>query len=376
MEILILFMILPVVAGLFARYYLKDTYSWQEFGLSVAITSVIVSVVYFGGLYINMADTEILNGEITSKERVHDSYVRTYSCNCRTVRSGSGSSAISTTVCDTCYEDRYTVTWFANSTVGRIQFDHKDSSSRSVYRTPDPQAYVDCYVGEPASATNMFTNYVKAVPTSLFNSGDYVSLYRDRIPDYPRVHSFYKVNRVINVGSKTDQNLLLELDRLFDESLRKLGPSKQANVIAIVTDISDPNYRHAVEDQWIGGKKNDIVLFFGTNGNQIVWTDVMTWALNSGNELMVAQLKQKLNDMTTFVPEQIVQATSSEILQNYVRPKMEDYEYLKSDIRPSTTLLAIAWIVNLMSVIGLTWLFHAKIQIGHAPIRRFYRSRY
>jgi hypothetical protein len=377
MEMLLVFLILPIVAGLFAKYYLKDTYTWPEFFLSVAITGVVMSVVYAGGLYTSMSDTEIINGEITGKERVHDSYIRSYSCNPRQVCSGSGSSRSCTTVYQTCYENRYTVTWQAASTVGNIQFDHKDSTSRSVYNSDDPQAYVDCYVGEPASAPNTFTNYVKAVPTSLFNSQDYVSLYQEQIPEYPRVHSFYKVNRVINVSSQVSQNLLLELDRLLDQELKRLGPTKQSNIIVIVTDILDPNYRHAVEDAWIGGKKNDVILFFGTRGNEIVWADAMTWALNSGNEFFVADLKSKLQDLKQFGPLEITQLTASAVMENYTRPNMEDYEYLKSDIRPSTTLLVVSWILNFVLVIGLTWWFHAKVQItSNQPSPRNYRSRY
>lgn len=363
MEILIIFMILPVVAGLFARYHLKDTYSWQEFGLSVAITGVIVSVVYFGGLYRTMMDIEILNGVISSKERIHDSYIRTYSC-------GTAKAP------RTCSETRHTVTWVANTTVGQVEFDHKDSSSRSVYNSPDPAAYVAAYVGEPASLHHTYTNYVKAVPTSLFNSAEYVSMFSEKIPNYPRVHSFYKVNRVFDIDTEVPQEQLDELDRLLDNELITLGYTKQANIVVIVTNIADPMYRHAVEDKWIGGKKNDIVLFFGTNGNEIVWADVMTWALNSGNETMVAQLKQKLNDISTFDPQKITEVTVSEIAQNYNRPKMEDYEYLKTDIRPSTTLLVWSWVVNVLSVIGLTWLFHAKVQIGHTSVSRFYRRKY
>jgi hypothetical protein len=371
MEMLLIFLIPAVVAGLFAKYFLHETYTWQEFACSVAITGVIVSVVYFGGLYRNMMDTEILNGEITAKERIHDTYIETYSCNCRSVKSGD----TYITQCDTCQRRHYTVTWLAESTVGRIQFDHKDSTSRSVYNSPDPQAYIDCYVGEPASQLSTYLNYVKAVPTSLFNSATVSQAYEP--PQYPRIHSFYKVNRVINHGSSVDTNQLNALDNMLDEHLRQLGPNKQANTIAIFTDIKDPNYRYAVENAWIGGKKNDIVLFFGTDGNNIVWTDVMTWALNSGNELLVAELKRQLLAIGTVNAEAIANTTERLVDALYVRPKMEDYEYLKNDIKPNPNLLIVCWVLNILSIMILTWWFHAKVQIGGTTVpRRNYRYRY
>lgn len=365
MEILILFMIFPVAAGLFARYYLKHTYTWQEFACSLAISLVLMCAVYFTGLYSEMVDTEILNGEIVSKTRDHGTYMESYSCRCRTVTRGTGNNRYTTTTCDTCYRKHYTVKWFADSTVGRIDFGSKDSLSSSVYASPDPQSYTDCYVGEPASQPNTYLNYVKAVPESLFNTALANQSYSDLVPEYPRIHSLYRVNRVIDVNSGLSSDILKELDNQLDTHLKMLGPAKQANIIAIFTNILDPAYRHAVENSWVGGKKNDIVLFFGVDGEKIVWTDVMTWALNSGNEFLVAQLKQKLADIKTVDVTQISTLTRNMVDGLYVRPKMEDYEYLKSDIRPSETVIAVCWVISILGTLVLTWFFHAKVDIGN-----------
>lgn len=359
MELLIGFLIIPVIAGLFARYYLKSTYTWAEFGISVAVTGAICALVFVLGMYNTMMDTEILNGEIVSKERVHGTYEESYQCNCRTVTHGSGDSEYTTTECQTCWRTHYTVTWSAQSTVGQIRFDHKDSTSRSVYNSPDPQAYVDCYVGEPASLPNIYINYIKAVPDSLFNTAVASQVYIDRVPSYPQVHSFYKVNRVIdNTNGALNSEFVTSLDAYLDDRLRVLGPAKQANIIVILTDLVDPSYRHAVENTWIGGKKNDVVVLLGTNGTDIIWADVMTWALNSGNEMLVAELKSKLLQIDHLDPKVLSNVISNSVDGFYTRPKMEDYEYLKSDIKPSTTLLLICWILNIILVIATTWFFH------------------
>ena len=81
---------------------------------------VIVSVVWVAGAYSTSYDTEIWNGQVIKKERVHNHYLQSYSCNCHSVSCGDGCS---TTQCDTCYEDRYTVDWSASTTVGHITLD-------------------------------------------------------------------------------------------------------------------------------------------------------------------------------------------------------------------------------------------------------------
>ena len=103
----------------------------------------------------------------------------------------------------------------------------------------------------------------------------------------------------------------------------------------------------------------------------------MTWALNSGNELLVAELKRQLLAIGTVNTEAIVSTTERLVDALYVRPKMEDYEYLKNDIKPSPNLLIVCWVLNILSIMVLTWWFHAKVQIGSTVIpRRYYHSRY
>lgn len=369
MEMFIVFLLVPVVGGLIAKYYWHETFTWQEFGGSILITAVAISAVYFSSLHFQTMDQEIINGEITGKSRDHATYLEAYSCNCRTITHRSGDSTYTTQSCDTCYRRHYTVTWSASSTVGKIVFDHLDSTSSGVYSSPDPKPYTDCYIGEPASQPNGFTNYIKAVPDSLFNNQN-TKQFENKIPSYPKIHSHYKVDRIINVHSSANKDELSKLDTLFDEMLKSLGPRKQANIIAIFTNITDPMYRYAVEGKWLGGKKNDVVLFFGTDGDTIAWTDVMTWALNSGNELFVSDLKSKLMDIKQVNAEQIAAIVGDSISKGYIRPKMEDFEYLKDDIRPPFAVVVICWILSIFGSIALSWYFHRHIGIeSHVRMR-------
>jgi hypothetical protein len=353
------FLIFPVTAGLYARYWLHDTYSWQEFAATVFGILFVTGILYLAGSKSVLHDVEIWNGEITSKHRDQGSYIRTYSCNCITTTNSSGST---TTICQTCSETRYTVDWYANSTVGRIQFDSLDSGSRSVYSTPDPIEFTECQVGDPASRAMSYTNYVKAAPDSLFNTLLANQTYQDQIPEYPKIFGKYKINRVLTVDAGVESIVSRQLDARLSEELKHLGPTHQVNIITIVTGNPDPFYRHVVENAWIGGKKNDVVVFLGVAGSgELIWNDAMTWALNSGNELFVAQLNQRLADigqLSLDSVEDTVQVITTTIQEYYIRPNMTDFEYLKASIEPPRWVMIACWMISFFATIALTILFH------------------
>ncbi len=327
--------------------------------LQIVVVVLAVTAVWQIGKYAQTADTEIWNGSVVSKARDHGQYVESYSCNCRTVTSGSGSNRTSTTECDTCYRDHYTVRWSAKTTVGTVTFDYRDWTSRLVYLLPDPEAYIRCTPGEPASLEHGYTNYVKAVPESLFNDKDApINAFKDEIPPYPRVRDFYKIDRVLEVKTNLPQGTHERINTELNNALRELGSAKQVNIIVILTSIADPSYRYAVEKSWLGGKKNDVVLFVGLKDTNIVWTDVMTWARNTGNELFHVKMRDGLKSLGTIEAQMLVPFIVETITKQYVRPKMADFEYLKDAIEPPLWAILIAIIFAIGGSLGLTVFFH------------------
>jgi len=358
MSPIFLLLLFPLIWPFVAKRLWNNEITWSEMGLNIAIVAVLTTGVYQLGKYGATQDTEVWNGSIVSKDRIHDSYERSYDCNCYETCSGSGNNRTCTTTCDTCYEDHYTVTWSAVSTAGNIRFEHLDETHRSVYDTPDPQVYKNCKIGEPASLEHTYTNYVQAVPHSLFNDDSTVAeQYAGKIPAYPRVHNFYHITRTLNVGSSVPTQVISEFNEQVNEALITLGPSKQANIIVIFTDIMDPSYRYAVENAWLGGKKNDIVVFIGTtDGKTVGWVDIMTWALNSGNEMFHVKMRDgakvlpiDATQMSTFI--------SSTVEQYYDRPHMSDYQYLEQEIKPATWVMNIAIFISIVGSILLSVLF-------------------
>lgn len=367
---LMLLLFVPLFWPLVAKAIWHHKITKLEIAINIGVVSVLVTCVYFAGLFHQTADTEVWNGVLTKKERVHGSYIRTYQCMCVQHCSGSGSSQSCHSSCQTCFEHHYTVMWDAETSIGGIQFAHLDWTSRRVYDQPDPAAYVKASIGDPVATERSFTNYVKAVPDSLFHELS-IAHAAEEIPAYPRVHNFYQIDRVLNVESVVPLEAQQTLDSRLDLALRSLGKEKEVNVIVFLTEIDDPNYRYAVEKAWLGGKKNDVVVFIGLDGLTITWVDVMTWARNIGNEYFHVTLRDTLLTNKTFdaimFSEQIIKAVE----EQYDRPRMRDFEYLKKEISPPTWLIGLAFVLGLGGSVGLSVLLARN---AHEDFTQRYRT--
>lgn len=381
MDALLLLLLFPLIWPLIAKNIWKMEITWQEMAANIGVVVAFVLITFGIGAYGKVHDTEIINGQVTNKVRDHGSYLRSYSCNCRTSCSGTGNNRSCRTICQTCYEQRYTVSWYLESTIGRISIDHADTTSRSVYNRPDPPLYTRAYVGEPCSKEQAFTNYVKAVPDSLFHSDSRSAIkqYAGKVPAYPQVHSIYQVRRVIDVGSGLTQDQLNQMNLRVGEALRTLGPQKQVNIIVIVTGITDPNYRYAVENAWLGGKKNDITVFIGVKDGKVVWTDAMTFARNKNNELLQVKLRDSVRDIQDFQVDPLVAAIVTNATQHYKRIQMKEFEYLKHEIQPPTWATITIAILSILFSLGLTYFFHREEVLGpsrySSPSIRSYLNR-
>lgn len=355
METFLLLLLFPIAWPFIAKRIWHTTINWTEMTIQIFGVVFLVSIVWAIGTYSATRDVEIWNGEIISKDRIHDHYLRSYDCNCSTDSNGNRS-------CSTCYEDRYTVEWKAESTVGRIVFNKLDRSSKRVYLTPDPLVYVNCKVGEPASLEHSYTNYVRAAPDSLFNNRDAISKYADKVPQYPRVHNFYKITRVLTVDANIPANIRDEINTGLNERLKTLGGALELNVVVIITGIDDPSYRFAVENAWIGGKKNDAVVFIGVDEQlNITWADVMTFALNKGNELFHVRLRDALKETGTVKNTfGVVDVIANAAVADFARVSMKDFEYLKDDVNPPTWVIFLSIFFAIGGSIGLSVLFHYK----------------
>lgn len=369
-DTLIWFMLLPVLFGLGIWWFLgHTTEALMPAGAFVVVSCLVVGVAFFGSKSAATGDVEIWNGKITDKSRDHGSYVRTYQCNCREVCSGSGNNRSCSTTCDTCYEDRYTVTWRCGSTIGEFVIKHLDETSRSVYKTPDPKRYLDVIVGEPVARAMPYVNYVQAVPSSLFtpSAESLKQQFAALTPPYPiRVFDYYRINRFLSPGISVPDEKRWNED--ISELLKNRGPDKQVNAIVVIAKTSDRNYVYALQDAWEGANKNDVVLVIGAeNYPKIDFVDVISW---TKNELFKVELRDAILAQGEVDRERVLSAVAAQIDKNFERRRMREFEYLEAEIDPPSWLLIL--LVTLMATAAVILTLVLKHQgYGRRYHRRF-----
>lgn len=347
-----LLVLIPIICVPLSNLVFRHTPRWYEYLVSLVVGIVISCTVYYSGNYYLTSDTEIINGEVLGKKRVHDTYEQSYSCNCRSVRSGNSS----TMQCDTCYETHYTVEWTAETnSCGDYRIDKEDSTSRRVYRLPDPPRYLSILKGDPVACEHRFTNYVKAAPQSLFHQNDLKDKKFDAlIPAYPSsVYDFYNLDRVLTQGVALPDTK--QWNKAVALMLRQLGPLKQANLILLFVKTDDPAYQQYLESRWVGGKKNDIIVMFGvTDYPNISWVRVSSW---TDNQLFKVQLQDSLAELKIIDRQQIIQTIYTQTIKSFKRKSMKDFKYLESDIEPPTAFLVAAIVVSILAVFGFAFVF-------------------
>lgn len=341
-----LLLIIPIIGAVFIYTQNRD----QGFILplaSFAGGTIFVAIV-FGAVSVGVtSDVEILNGKVIGKTRVHGTYEESYDCNCRTqtrtVGSGENQRTESYTECDTCYRTHYTVKWDCQTTLGEFRIDSEDRLSRSVYETPDPHRYTIIKNGDPVAKRSGYTNYVQAVPESLFATidGRVKQQFAHLLAPYPiDVYDFYKINRFVSPGfAFTDA---AQWNEDISASLIDLGFAKQVNLIVVIAKTDDPQYTHALREHWEGANKNDVVLVIGSlDGQRIEFVDVISW---TKNELFKVELIDRIRDMNIIERKQILTAVQHQITKNFERRRMREFEYLSEEIAPP------AWALWTLSV--------------------------
>ena len=328
----ILALVGPVVVAIAAKMYFGREISKREtvaqIGIGVAFGFLVSYFIAMGQL----SDTEVITGNVVKKHRVEDSYEESYDCNCRTVTTGTGTSKTTSTVCDTCWRTIYTVDWYLGTTIGRIDIASKESEWRSVWNSVNPRAYLDAKVGEACSRTRSYQNYILASPDSLFNSSEFRNKSFDTIiPAYPRLHSIYKMKHALTRDGAVPSGDVQKWTHQIREHLKVRNATTEPNVLFVFTKSTDRNFRYALERNWLGGKKNDLIVVVGTSVYPNVdWVEVVTLGGTSGNELTAVKIRDRLEQMV-LEPEAVVKETFSMIDKHFDMKPITDFEYLKDE---------------------------------------------
>lgn len=356
------FLLIPVVLAivLFVRGV-----NWPVVVGYVMVCMVITLVGFSLGVGAKTADVELLSGEVLQKIRENGSYEQAYQCNCTTSRDSSGNSS---TTCQTCYETHYTVDWFCKTTIGNISVRKLDSTSRRVWKEPDPPQYTAINIGQPAAKEHQYVNYMKAVNESIMNKNKVQGLYAAKLPEYPRVTGLMDVNRVL-VSDVTVPDVTAMRDRV-NEELKTLGRLKEVNLIFVIANTSDERYFDELQTKWMGGKKNDVVVVLGViNSPRIEFARVMSW---TKSESFKSSVENAIMDVGV-VGVELVPLTTDIIRKSFVRREMKEFEYLKAEIDPSMGMMIAIIVLYILIAGGILWADHEGFATNYRRGRTFFK---
>lgn len=331
---------IPVVWPFIAKKLWGKELTWLELTANIVVVVLMVGALWSFGRYSAADDYEIWNGQVTGKERVRVSCDHSYECRCSTDSKGRKS-------CSTCYEHSYDVDWTVNTNVGDFDIDRVNRQG-----TTEPPRWTKVQTGQSVAQRKSYVNWVKAVPESLFNvNSSEKEKYEQSIPEYPiKVYDYHYLNRVLAVGVSIPDIDQWNTD--LSNELKLLGPKKQANVVVVVTNITDPTYAHGLKSSWLGGKKNDIVVVIGTSSwPTIDWVDVFSW---SKNDLINVSLRDNLLALGQLDRVKFMEILRTDIMANFDRRPMAEFEYLKDEIDPPVWLIIVTMIVGLIASVGLS----------------------
>jgi len=352
------FFLLPIALGAGVWFMTRDRQGSWVFALGYSVAGILVITgAFYGARGAATADTEIWNGMITAKSRDHGTYEESYKCRCHNVTKSSGSGKDRRTwteeECDTCYRTHYTVKWDCQSTVGSFRIDSADSTSRSVYNLPNPPRWISIQVGDPAAASHHYTNYIQAVPDSLFSpsSPALKAKFAGLLAPYPiEVFDFYRINRFVTPGFSVPDAPQWNLD--ISNMLRTLGPQKQVNAIVVIAKTEDPNYEYALRDAWDGANKNDVVLLIGSKmWPKIDFVRVISW---TKNETFKVELRDSILELENIERTKVMSILQAQITKNFERRHMREFKYLEGQIDPPDWLLITVFFLILAGA-GGTW---------------------
>jgi hypothetical protein len=346
-----LFVSISIVVFIAALKIFPHTVTLQEVGVGVLIQGLVIGLLYFGGMQMQGADVQIFNGAVLSKSREIVPCSHSYRCNCHTTCTGTGTNRSCSESCSTCYEHTNDYDWDVQSSVGDITIDRVDRRG-----SDEPPRWTAVVVGEPFAKEDSYFNYIKASPLSIFNKELYNSTLA--VPSYPLVYDYYRINRVINHGSKYTTDLSL-LNQLLNDSLKQLGPKKKANLVVIFHN-QDTAFVETTKAKHLGGKINDVYVMIKADETGIIEkVDSFSWA---AQDIINVQMRDAILDLKT-VDIPALSATIATVLdKHYVRRDIEDFAYLEDSIELPF------WIVLCIGMFGfafpIVWSYAAHKHIN------------
>lgn len=345
-------LLIPVIWMVVVKFGFGKTIDWREALLIMGVGLIITAGGWQFAKYSQAFDTEFLNGQVTGKKQVRVSCSHSYSCNCRTYTSGTGSNKTTRRTCDTCYEHSNDWDWDVFTNLGQtLTIDRVDRRGSN-----EPPRWTKVVVGEPVAIEHRYVNYIKGARDTVLKDVA-VDVTNLAIPPYPRTFDYYRSERVLRVGTSFPVDAPawnIELG----EMLKILGPQKHANIILVYTSYPE-SYRLALKQEWIGGKSNDTIVVIGVDSaGQYVWSDAFGWSRS--NNLYV-NIKHDLSDLPDITDRKAVLGVIHQnVSKLFDRRSTSEFEYLANDFRPGFGLTLTLIILIMAALSGITYYAHRE----------------
>lgn len=348
MELLLLIFV-PVIIALVGLLIGNGKITLKEFLLQEAVILLIVVSGYFIARHANTRDVELWNGTIVNKAREKVSCSHSYSCRCRPVSCGKNCTTIH---CDTCYEHFWDYDWnLYTSNQETITIDRVNRQG-----TKEPPRFSAAKIGDPTALTHTYTNYIKASPWTILKKQGLKERFSKHLPTYPvDTYDYHYVNRFLTPGIniKDAQAWNKQLMQLNAE----LGRKKKVNIIFIAVPTDDSSYIHALEEAWLGGKKNDLVVIMGVpEYPKISWVRTMSWSRAEELKIEIRDEIQKIGNMEQR--NEIIKTVGNLVNEKFIKRPMSDFEYLNASARPPFWAMILLFITGTIFSIGLSILFY------------------
>lgn len=359
--VFLILLLVPLPIAVFGFIVLKGV-TWKEVLAQVVVQALLaVSVAAIVSCQ-NESDIEVWNGSVASKKQTWVSCSHSYSCNCRQECSGSGKDQRCSQKCDTCYEHSNDWDWDVYTTNREVvtiaRVDRQGAFT--------PPRWTAVVIGEPTAVEHSYRNYIKAAPDTLFRHQGLKAKYQGRLPAYPgRVYDYYRLDRVVTVGVSLPD--AAEWSAELTQINAELGRARQANMIIVLVRNMPGEYYYALEEAWIGGKKNDVVLVVSVDdAMKPQWAEVMAWTTRS---IFKVKLRDDIMDEPVLDRKAAMAALRTNVSTYFQRKPMKEFEYLRASATPSTTQWVVTLLISVITAIGLTWYFHVYDPFGPGGFR-------
>lgn len=352
--VFLLLFIIPAAMALVAFTFLRGI-TWQELVVQLLAQAAVAALSIWVIRWVNVSDSEVLHAVVTGKARETVSCTHDYECNCRKVPNESKEK------CERCYRHRFDYAWGVQSALGTTYISTIDEQGER-----EPPHWTAVRTGEPLARMHAYDNYIKAAPGSLFNRAHLTERYADRLPAYPEVYANYRRDALVLVNGARPAAPHAWNARLAELNSR-LGQSKQVDMVVVLVRDLPPDYFYALEQAWLGGKKNSAVLVVGVDSAMRPhWANVMGWTIGQAFQV---QLREAVLGLHVIEPKQVLPLLERSVVELYRRRPMADFEYLAAITAPTPMQWLVSMLVGLTVCLGLTLLFHRHEIFGNSGVR-------